>query len=115
VARTTPDHPLLFEVLVALGAGRVTVGPIHCDDEHLHGYEVSRGRHKGLVRLNPAVELVDTTIHELLHRLRPDWSERTIRARTGKLMATLSNEDIDKIDELVRVSATRRKTPIKVR
>lgn len=84
--------PILLEVAAAIGAGRITIGQIDMgDEEHVHGITWSDG---GIV-INPTVETVDTAIHECLHRLRPTWTERTVRTRTRKLMGQLSNKDVE--------------------
>lgn len=106
--------PLLLEVACALGAGHVSVGPIHAEGELIHGYAVTTGKRKGRVFLNPSVALVDTAIHELIHRLRPKWSEATVRRRTAKIMRGLSNAEIDKFHELIDVTATVRKRALRV-
>src|SRR3990167_3920413 len=106
--------PLLLEIAVALGAGNVTIGPIHSDAELVHGYCVEHGQRKGAIVINPAVETVDTAIHELTHRLRPSWTERTVRQRTAAIIKTMSNREIDKFYELIQVRATRRLRPVVV-
>jgi len=39
-------------------------------------------------------EVVDTIIHELLHRLYPHWSERYIKNRTSYLMKRMTDEEV---------------------
>jgi len=100
-----PRDPMLIEVVAAIGAGRIEIGPIHADDEFVSGLcEGAR------VKINPAIDVCDSTVHECLHRLRPDWSERAVRSKTTTLMRSLSNAEVDKIYSLVMsVGVTRRK------
>lgn len=104
------DRTLLIEVLVALGAGKTEIGPIHCDGELIQGCALL----DGTVRINPAVEVVDTALHELLHRLRPTWSERKVRHETRQLLASLTDAEIDKVYCLVQVVAQVRKRPLRM-
>ena len=106
------SDPLLLEIVAAIGAGRITIGPIHSESERIEGYAVDKGKRRGRVYINPQISFVDTAIHELLHRLRPRWSEGTVRRRTGKLMRALSDQEIDKVYELIQVSAKVRKRAV---
>lgn len=99
--------PVLLEVAAAIGAGRIVIGPIHDDDSFVHGYAEGNGK----VRLNPAIEMCDTAIHELLHRLRPSWSERAVRTKTTRLMRQMSYQEIDTLYELVLARARTSKRP----
>lgn len=103
--RRKPRDPILLEVAAAIGAGRIDIGPIHDDALLVHGFcEGSK------IRINPAIDVADTILHECLHRLRPAWSERAVRAKTTRLMRQLSSAEIDKIYELVMsVGVTKRK------
>lgn len=104
--RLTRD-PVLLEVAAAIGAGRITIGPIHDDDSFTHGYSYGNGH----VRIYPALEACDTAIHEILHRIRPTWSERAIRAKTTHLMRQMSYQEIDTLYELVLARAQTSRTP----
>lgn len=93
--------PLILEIAAAIGAGRITMGPIHDDDTFVHG--VIDGA--GAVRINPAVDTVDTACHEMIHRLRPAWSETSVRRRTTRIMRQLSDDEIDRLYEIVLTRA----------
>jgi hypothetical protein len=104
--------PLWVEVLVALGAGNLSIGPIHCEDgsQYVQGYAVlAKGRQRGHVRLNPSLDLVDTAVHELTHRLRPRWSEAKVRAQTRKIMRELSDAEVDAVYAAIQAVATVRR------
>jgi hypothetical protein len=106
--------PLFLEVLVALGAGGITVGPIHCDGEEVTGYAITTGKHKGAVRIDPSHDVVDTVIHELLHRLRPKWSERKVRSQTRTFTRHLSDAERDRLYTLIQSVAKVKRRPLVV-
>jgi hypothetical protein len=51
----------------------------------------------GTVTINPAPHIVDTLVHEVLHHIRPDWSETVVRARTTQLLRKMSHEEAQAI------------------
>lgn len=55
--------------------------------------------HDGRVSINPAPGIVDTLLHEVLHHLRPDWSETVVRRRTTQLLRRMSHEEAQAIYE----------------
>jgi hypothetical protein len=102
--KAAPRDPLMLEVMAAIGAGRILIGSIRGHEgEFVHGVCSSDGE----IVINPAVDVTDTAIHECLHRLRPAWSERTVRRRTRRLMNQLSNDEVDKVFEVVMATATK--------
>ena len=106
--------PLFLEVLVALGAGNLTIGPIHCDGEPVAGYAVTSGKRKGSVRVDMSFDCVDTTLHELCHRMRPKWSERRVLMQTRRWMRALSDTERDRLFTLIQSVAKVSKRPMKV-
>ncbi len=105
--RRWPRDPLLLELVAAIGAGRIEFGSIYSATEYVH----SITRRDGSIRINLAISTTDTALHECLHRMRPKWSERAVRARITKLMRELSLKEIDRIHDLVVASAVKRRTP----
>lgn len=109
--RQPARDPILFEIAAAIGAGRITIASIDTgENEHVHGLTWP----DGAIIINPAVETVDTALHECLHRLRPEWSERTVLARTRRLMNQLTVKDVECFYTLLMTSATikgKRKRP----
>jgi hypothetical protein len=103
--RPPARDPILIELVAAIGAGRIEFGPIHYEGEFVHGI----ARKDGSIRLNPAIEAVDTVLHECCHRLRPKWSERAVRAKVTRLMRELSMPELDKIYEVLLSTASVRK------
>ena len=101
----TARDPLLLEIAAAVGAGRIRIGTIASEGVFVHGVTEPDGQ----ITINPAVDVVDTLLHEACHRLRPAWSERAVKARTTRMMRQLSDAEIEKLFELVLVSAFRKK------
>lgn len=99
--------PLLLEVVAALGAGRVEFGPIHDEAEYVFGFT----RPDGSVRLNPSCHVILILLHELVHRLRPAWSERAVRARASRLLNQLSDRERDTLYTILLTTARVRKKP----
>lgn len=107
----TARDPVLIEVIAALGAGRVVFRPIHADGEYgVHGCcEPS-----GVISINPAIEICSTAIHEALHRLRPGWSERRVRAWENKLVRSLSDKEIDRLYAVILSVAQVSRRPLRL-
>lgn len=110
MSRKRKRDPLLLEVVANIGRGRITLGAIHHPSLHVHGYMEA-----GYIRINDRISTVDTLLHEVLHRIRPKWSEQTIRSRTAKMMRQLTMAEIDKLYEMVTTSAYRARRAAKIR
>jgi hypothetical protein len=89
--RKNSRPPLLMRVWAELGRGHITEDVTLTSDvkgERLHG--VKCGRH---IWINPVWAIVDTAVHELLHRLHPEWSERYVRRTTAFLMNRMTDAE----------------------
>lgn len=94
--------PLLLELVAWIAAkGRLTEGfladPDHPTANWLYG--VAEGQS---VKVNPIPETLDTVIHEVLHVIRPHWTERGIRRRTKALLRTMSDPELQTVYEIYR-------------
>ena len=49
---------------------------------------------KGAIFIDPRASVVDTVIHELLHRRRPWWSETAVARHTAFLMSRMTNPEL---------------------
>lgn len=89
--RKAKDEPLLAAVLLELQAGNVKeaympgCGPYR----FVHGDCATDGQ----ITVNPVHMVLDTLIHELLHRLHPHWKERYVRRTTTYLRRRLSDDE----------------------
>lgn len=98
----------MVKVWAALGDGGITEDPGLKSDirgERLHGY--CEGRH---IWVNPTWSVIDTVIHELLHRMYPGWSEEYVRNRTSYLVNRMTDEEAGAFyEEYVKRAKRRRK------
>lgn len=113
IVRPLARDPLLIEVIAAIGAGNIELGPIHDDQFYIHGY--CDDAQKNRIRVNPSIDTVDTIVHEAIHRMRPTWNEARVRRKTAELFAQLSDAEVDKIYEIVLTVAEVKRKPRRLR
>ncbi len=77
----------MVRVWAELGSGRITEAFIKDAGYHTDGYADGQGR----ITINPVHPTVDTIIHEILHRMHPEWSERYIRRTTTFLRKRMTD------------------------
>ena len=105
------SDPILLEIAAAIGAGRISIRAIHDNVELCHGATLDDGE----IAISPIPSTCDTAIHEVLHRLRPEWSERTVRARTAKLMRKITNAELETLYTVLMSSATVKRRPLRLK
>ena len=81
----------LSEVAEELAKGRIYEATLIDPTHHLEGL-CDTDTQK--ITINPKVSIVDSLIHELLHRRYPSWSERKVREETRTLMGQLTHQDL---------------------
>lgn len=86
--RRDKRDPLMVRVWAELGAGRITEAFIRDGKAFTDGYCIG-----GHITVNPVHQTVDTVIHELLHRLNPEWSEAYVRRTTSYLRNRMTDEE----------------------
>ena len=98
--------PLLIKLMSLLGETNISEQYIEKDGRtakqsgvDVYGYW-DEGTNSLVV--NPVPHIVDTLIHELLHKLHPDYSEQTVRSMTGKLMKQLSDAELQAIYDMYK-------------
>jgi len=69
----------------------------------------------GEITVNPSVNVVDTLIHELLHRRFPSWSEVFVRLETARVMRQMSDKDIALTYSKYKRRAKRKTKPVRLR
>ena len=106
--RTQPRPALLVRVLTEIGKGRISEGFIHDNDAFTHGE--TDGRH---IKVNPAISVVDTLLHEALHRLEPGWHENYVRRTTTFLLRRMSDEQIQALYDTYQQIAKRRRKRVR--
>jgi hypothetical protein len=85
---------LLVRVLMELANGKVDERWISDKRSFVSG--LCEGKR---ITVNPMVDVVDTLLHEALHRMQPEWSESYVRNRTTWLMRRCSDEQIQALYE----------------
>lgn len=82
----------LAEVAAELAKGRIYEATLIDPTHHLEGL---CDHDTQAVVINPKVSVVDSLLHELVHRRWPAWSEARVRRETRSLMGQLSSHDVD--------------------
>ena len=101
--------PLMLEIAAAIGAGRMALRLLRDDGAFCHGLTMDGGE----IAVNPLPDTINTVVHEAIHRLRPAWSERTVLARTTKLIRQLTDEELETLYVLF-MSCAKVKRPMRV-
>lgn len=83
--------PTLDDLFAELQQGRVYECALRDEDWHLDGL-TDMGT--GAVYIDPRPAILDTLLHELLHRHKPWWSETAVRRHTATLMKSLREDDL---------------------
>lgn len=83
------SSPLVGRVWAELGRGRIRETYIEDRTQYVDG--LIEGNE---IWINPAPAVVETVIHELLHRMYPDWSERYVANRTTFVMRRMTDQDV---------------------
>lgn len=100
---------LWLETVAGIGAGRIEARRIDDEDEPLAvTYGVCEA---GAVVIDEPAHIVETLIHELVHRQRPTWSERKVIQAERRLFARLTRDDIETLYTIYLSVRKPRKTP----
>ena len=87
--RGEKNKALFFRLVAELGAAPITEAFIKSKTETIDG--LCEG---GSITIAPHNHIVDTVIHELLHRVFPMRSERSIRRTTSLLLKQLTDDEV---------------------
>lgn len=80
----------MVELRAEFGRGKVFQAEIHSEGELVEGlYQPSNGA----VYVDPVPNVVDTLIHELLHRRYPRWGEARVSKTAHQLVSAMSHEE----------------------
>lgn len=108
--RTARDMVLLGRVWAELGSGRITEAYLPSTRQHFVEGEIT-GKH---ITVNPAPSVVDTAIHEILHRLHPTWSENYVRRTTTLIMRRMTDAEVSAFYDEFQRRARKRKRPMRI-
>jgi hypothetical protein len=77
------------ELLREFKRGGIVEAPIFCRGSHVHG--LCEGQQ---IVINPAPSVVDTLLHELLHRRYPRWGEKRVWDTATKLVYHMDSKEV---------------------
>ncbi len=98
----------LADMQQELEKGRITEGDLRDPHFHLDGY-FDGGSQR--VYVNPRPSVVETVIHELIHRRWPTWSEARVDKEAKRLVATMSPKQVATFYTRYQTLARKRKRP----
>ena len=90
-AKLRPALELLEELREEMERGRVYEATLKDDHQHLYGM-CDHGTQA--IVIDPAMSIVDTLLHELLHRRYPSWAETRVEKETSRLLSALRTQDV---------------------
>ena len=96
--RGESNKKLWLRLRSELKTAEITEAYVSADDVYVDGLCHADGS----VVINPQHQTVDTVIHELLHRIYPERSERSIRRTTTILRKTLTDKEVQEFYEEYR-------------
>jgi len=82
---------LFMQCVVALGEIELNEAYIKKDQANTRYYGLQE---PGRVWVNPVTAIVDYLLHEMIHEVRPKWSEATVAGMTTRLMQKLTDAQI---------------------
>lgn len=105
VAKRFESRPLLLRVMAEIGKGRIAEAFLVDKGNFTEGFIDGDN-----ITVNPAHNVVDTLIHECLHRAYPDWTEAYVRNRTTFLRNRMTDDEVQEVYRIYQSIANRRKT-----
>ena len=95
MAKLRPAGEMLEELEEQLGQTRVYEARLRKNGSlHLDG--LCEGGPTGAVWINPRPAIVETLLHELIHRRWPTWGETRVDLEARRLLTALDDTGIDK-------------------
>ena len=109
--RRVPDHIIALQVELAheFKRGDIHEATIQSEGEHVSG--LCEGQR---IVVNPAPEVVDTLLHELLHRRYPRRGEKWVRRTTARLLYYMDTATVKQWYRRYNRKKRTRKTPVSV-
>ena len=91
--------PILLKLMSLLGETKVSEKYISKEGKRdIYGYLMTDGS----IVVNPVPHIVDTLLHELLHKMHSDYSEQAVRSLVGKLMKQATDADLQAIYDMYK-------------
>ena len=109
--RSARDFALIGRVWAEVGSGHITEAYIvDAATMGTDGYYNGSGH----ITINPAHQVVDTVIHECLHRAFPSWTEKYVRRTTTQLRNKMNDHEIRAMYEEYQRRKRKRKRPLQL-
>lgn len=106
-----PAATLLADLRAELDRGHVTEVELVNPLEHIDGL-CDHGSQR--IYVNPKPAVVETLLHELLHRRWPGWSERRVDREAKRLFCGLTTREVNAWYRRYQAIARKRRTPKRV-
>lgn len=105
---TIPDLAMLDDLWLEMQRGRITEADLRDPGFHLDGL-CDHGTDR--VYVNPKPSVVETLLHELIHRKFKRWGERRVDREAKRLLGGMSSTDIARWYRQYQAAARKRKRP----
>ena len=89
---------LLVDVLAAMGDVRIRERYLIDKSAPRKNFQYGE-QQDGVIVINPAPSIAVILLHELIHQVRPDWTEVTVRQWTTRLSRELTHQEVQAIYE----------------
>ena len=106
----SPDKRLA-DLADELSKGGIIEAPLKSSDEHIEGWCVHATKQ---IFIDPRVSIVETLLHELIHRRWPNLTEASVRGIERHLMANLTTDDVSRWYRLYNKAKRTRRRTVKV-
>jgi hypothetical protein len=104
--RTARNMVALGRVWAELGSGNIWEGFIASDrTKYVEGFIEGNQ-----ITVNPAPNVVDSLIHEIVHRMHPEWGETYVRRETTLMMRSMTDTEIQAFYEEFQRRRRKRRT-----
>lgn len=101
---------LLRELERELKRGGIFDARLVAEGEHVDGVCQPRGQ----IIVDPAPSVVDTLLHELLHRRYPKWGEKRVSLTANRLVAQMDHATVRRWYRKYQKAARKRSRPVEL-
>ncbi len=111
-ARKHPEQAALFALLrEQMHVAPITEAFITAKDAHIEGFCDGGSKH---VTINPQPPIVLAILHELLHRMKPRWSERRVDRESQAVLCCMNDREIRAFYRLYQERKYARKSTLNI-
>ena len=98
------------EIRDEFAKGAITEADLRERGWHLDGFYNGSGH----VFVNPRPSIVETLLHELIHRRWPSWREKRVDSEAKRLLSEMNHAEVAQWYQAYQKAARKRKTPRKI-